>query len=100
MLITVASKNLGVRSSNKQSVGLQKVVTIPAVQGMGSVFTDIQSGDFSSATGYLGYIAGAGLLLYLMFGSNRAKERRAALKTAAEHYRTEKQSVYSKFGRI
>lgn len=115
MIVQSKGPNLGVRSTNPESITLAKDITIPSVKGMQgglgfallspSTWTDFSTFSLTdpnsaSSVGFLGYAVAGGLLYYLLFHSSRAKERRAALKTAKAHYEEERRAVYSKYGRV
>jgi hypothetical protein len=110
MFVQTTNNNLGVRSSNKQSLALNKTITIPSVMGMGFVstgedtsgpisltsITDTLQG-FSMATWALIGVGGF-VLMRGLFGSN-ASARREGLAKAEQHYVKERREVLKKYPR-
>ena len=104
MIVTGRPRNLGVRSFNPQSVALQRTVTVPAVPGFGGVANDGLGAitdyipDLSS--GWIGYGLAGAAILYFMFGSSHARERREALGKAREDYRARVGEIRAKYRRF
>lgn len=102
MIITGRPKNLGLRSFNPQSVALQRTVTVPAVPGLGGVANDGLGAfsDYVPDTGWIGYGLAGAAILYFLFGSSHARERREALGKARADYQERVRDIRAKYRRF
>ena len=94
-MIVSASPRMGVRSANRQNLSPVNVVSMAPQAGMGFTLPDLTSG-----VGYVGYLAAAGVLAFLLFGTDKAKARRDALGIAKSNYRERVAEIRKKYSRF